>query len=61
MLDPGLKQRVIDEGLKPYLEDNSQAWEMDQQGQYRPKSPQRGKLLIVQDYLLDLLVRRPSA
>ncbi|MDP2239147.1 MAG: polyphosphate kinase 1 [Burkholderiales bacterium] len=61
VLDPGLKQRVIDEGLKPYLEDNSQAWEMDQQGQYRPKSPQRGKPLIAQDYLLDLLVRRPSA
>ncbi len=61
VLDPGLKQRVIDEGLKPYLEDNSQAWEMDQQGQYRPKSPQRGKPLIAQNYLLDLLVRRPSA
>ena len=61
VLDPGLKQRVIDEGLKPYLEDNSQAWEMDQHGQYRCKSPRRDKPLITQDYLLDLLARRPSA
>jgi len=59
VLDPGLKQRVIDEGLKLYLEDNAQAWEMDPQGQYRSKSPGRGKPLIAQEYLLSILARRP--
>ena len=34
LLEPGLKQRVIDEGLKPYLECPAQAWIMDQHGEY---------------------------
>ena len=32
--DGRLKRRVINEGLKPYLEDNAQAWEMDAEGGY---------------------------
>ena len=32
LLDPKLKKRVIEEGLKIYLQDNSQAWEMDCNG-----------------------------
>ena len=32
--DARLKRRVIAEGLKPYLEDNAQAWEMDAEGAY---------------------------
>lgn len=39
ILDPKLKRRVIREGLKPYLADNCQAWEMDQDGRYRQKQP----------------------
>ena len=35
VLDPKLKTRVIDEGLKRYLDDNTQAWEMDSDGRYR--------------------------
>jgi polyphosphate kinase len=35
VLDAALKQRVIDEGLKPYLDDNAPAWCMDEHGQYR--------------------------
>ena len=35
LLDAALKQRVIDEGLKPYLECAAQAWIMDQHGDYR--------------------------
>jgi polyphosphate kinase len=35
VLDAVLKQRVIDEGLKPYLECDAQAWLMDQHGAYR--------------------------
>jgi len=37
LLDSKLKKRVLDEGLKAYLEDNSQAWEMDGAGQYSRK------------------------
>ena len=34
VLDARLKQRVIDEGLQPYLERPAQAWIMDQHGVY---------------------------
>lgn len=34
VLDPKLKRRVIHEGLKLYLDDNTQSWEMDQDGHY---------------------------
>ncbi|OGA20125.1 MAG: RNA degradosome polyphosphate kinase [Betaproteobacteria bacterium RIFCSPLOWO2_02_FULL_63_19] len=34
LLDARLKQRVIKEGLKVYLADNNQAWEMDSSGNY---------------------------
>lgn len=34
VLDPTLKQRVIDEGLTPYLACAAQAWIMDQHGEY---------------------------
>ncbi len=37
VLDPKLKRRVIQEGLKPYLKDNVQAWEMDMDGHYHKK------------------------
>jgi polyphosphate kinase len=33
--DPALRQRVIDEGLVPYLRDESDAWALDDQGRYR--------------------------
>ena len=57
VLDAKLKKRVISEGLKPYLEDNCQAWEMDQEGQYHLKSPGRGKPQAAQVTLLDTLAR----
>jgi polyphosphate kinase len=37
-----LKRRVISEGLKPYLDDNQQAWEMDGEGGYTRKRHARG-------------------
>ena len=43
VLDKKLKQRVIKEGLKPYLKDNRQAWDMDADGRYLRKNP-RGTL-----------------
>jgi polyphosphate kinase len=57
VLDAKLKKRVINEGLKPYLEDNCQAWEMDQDGQYHLKTPSRGKPQAAQEVLLELLAR----
>ncbi|MDR2261723.1 MAG: polyphosphate kinase 1 [Azoarcus sp.] len=41
VLDPRLKRRVMKEGLRAYLVDNSQAWEMQPDGQYRRKAPRR--------------------
>jgi polyphosphate kinase len=57
VLDAKLKKRVVAEGLKPYLEDNSQAWEMDQDGRYHLKSARRGKPYAAQEVLLNLLAR----
>jgi len=57
VLDPKLKKRVVNEGLKPYLEDNCQAWEMNQEGQYHLKSPGRGKPQAAQETLLEMLAR----
>ena len=41
MLDPKLKKRVIEEGLKKYLADNMQAWEMHSDGHYERLKPTR--------------------
>ncbi len=43
VLDKKLKQRVIKEGLKPYLKDNRQAWDMSADGRYARKKT-RGTL-----------------
>ena len=56
--DAKLKRRVISEGLKPYLEDNVQAWEMDGEGGYTRKRPARGPKAVrrnAQEQLLLLL------
>ena len=39
VLDPRLKRRVMKEGLRAYLADNSQAWEMQSDGSYKRKNP----------------------
>jgi polyphosphate kinase len=57
VLDPRLKRRVINEGLKPYLKDNCQAWEMEPDGSYRRKKPRRGKAYSVQTELLAALAK----
>jgi polyphosphate kinase len=54
VLDPKLKQRVIAEGLKPYLEDTSDGWTLTADGGYRPpRAP--GKGASAQALLLDEL------
>ena len=54
VLDPKLKRRVIREGLRPYISDNCQAWEMDGIGQYRRRMPRgtRGVRVCAQEGLL---------
>jgi polyphosphate kinase len=36
VLDPKLARRVVDEGLKPYLDDTRDAWVLTSTGEYRP-------------------------
>jgi polyphosphate kinase len=55
ILDAKLKKRVIEEGLKMYMQDNCQAWEMDADGHYRCKSPRRGIAKCAQTMLLQEL------
>jgi polyphosphate kinase len=57
VLDPKLKKRVINEALKTYLDDNSQAWEMDSEGRYQLRTPRRGKPQVAQETLLEMLAR----
>jgi polyphosphate kinase len=40
--DPALKKRVINEGLRPYLKDNVDAWELTSDGKYHRRKA-RGK------------------
>jgi polyphosphate kinase len=54
VLDPKLKQRVLKEGLKPYLADNSQAWEMDDNGDYRIRMSKRTRICAQERLLADL-------
>jgi polyphosphate kinase len=51
VLDPRLKRRVMKEGLRFYLVDNTQAWEMQADGSYRRKTP-RGAARSAQGLLL---------
>ena len=57
LLDPKLRRRVLREGLKPYLVDNCQAWDMDADGQFRIR-PSRRSRICAQDLLLAQLVTR---
>src|SRR5665811_443879 len=52
VLDKKLKKRVIEEGLKVYLQDNCQAWDMDANGHYRHKNPRRASRKCAQIELL---------
>ena len=58
LLDPRLKQRVIKEGLKMYLADNSQAWEMDANGNYHRRHSHGRVPRPAQEQLLALLCAR---
>lgn len=49
---PKLKKRVIREGLRAYLLDNVEAWEMQPDGSYRRKVCRSGKSRCAQEMLL---------
>jgi polyphosphate kinase len=52
LLDPKLKQRVLKEGLQPYLKDNSNAWEMLSDGCYRLQSTRKRACFNAQAQLM---------
>jgi polyphosphate kinase len=56
VLDKSLKKQVISEGLRPYLKDNVNAWELNSDGEYRRCKP-RGKqaAFSAQQYLAEKL------
>jgi polyphosphate kinase len=54
ILDDKLKRRVIKEGLKPYLADNSQAWEMDADGGYRRNGARKARYCAQEALLAEL-------
>jgi polyphosphate kinase len=58
VLDPKLKRRVLKEGLQPYLADNTQAWEMNSEGEYRIKPTRRARI-CAQERLLNELQAAP--
>ena len=60
VLEPKLKQRVFKEGLKPYLADNAQAWEMDGNGDYRVKPTKRARVSAQERLLAEMGVSAVS-
>ncbi len=60
VLDKRLKKRVMEEGLKPYLADNTEAWEMDPEGQYKRRMPRGAHAYTAQHVLLELMASRAS-
>lgn len=60
VLDRKLKRRVIAEGLRVCLDDNTQAWEMDADGHYRLRQPGHARPRSAQAELLAALAQ-PSA
>ena len=56
VLEPKLKRRVLKEGLKPFLADNCQAWEMNDAGEYRVKPTRRARICAQELLLADMAV-----
>lgn len=52
ILDPALKKRIITEGLKYYMRDNTNSWELQSNGTYRQRKHRRRKTAFgAQQYL----------
>ena len=54
IVDKALRKRVMEEGLKPYLRDNAQAWEMRADGSYERVQRGSAEPLRAQSELLAL-------
>jgi len=57
MLDQKLRRRVVREGLKPYLEDNVQAWDMQPDGTFKRAKRGRKKARCAQVGLMKSLAK----
>jgi polyphosphate kinase len=57
VLDRKLQARVVSEGLKPYLADNVQAWDMQSDGSFKRAKRGNGKRRCAQVDLLKALAR----
>ena len=53
--DPKTKRTVVKEGLEPYLRDNTQAWELQADGDYARVGHARKKRSAAQEWLLEEL------
>ena len=58
ILDPKLKKRVLEEGLEPYLKDNTQTWEMASTGEYRRRRPRNAQPYTAQTALLEQMIEQ---
>ncbi|HTN47939.1 MAG TPA: RNA degradosome polyphosphate kinase, partial [Burkholderiaceae bacterium] len=56
VLEPKLARRVVDEGLKPYLSDTRDVWQLQPNGDYRPPRAGGGTLSAQQVLLNQLSV-----
>ena len=56
VLDAKLKRRIMKEGLKPYLGDNTQAWEMNADGEYGVRRSRRTRYCAQEDLLAHLAI-----
>jgi polyphosphate kinase len=57
VLDAKVRRRIVREGLKTYLEDNVQAWEMQSDGAFKRPKRGRAKALCAQEALLRSLAK----
>jgi polyphosphate kinase len=55
VLDAKVRRRIMREALKAYLDDNTQAWEMQSDGGFKRRKAGRGKAFGAQQYLLKTL------
>jgi polyphosphate kinase len=56
--DPELRERIVQEGITTYLEDDSQAWELQADGTYRKVEPRGPEPKRAQEVLLARLATR---
>jgi polyphosphate kinase len=55
ILDPLLREKVLREGLLPYLSDNTQSWQLQSDGNYKRNKPGNARPRIAQNILLEKL------